>query len=128
MNADRIYHILVVDDQKNWQRALKDLLEGDLGCKVSIAETFEKAKEMIRQNFDLAVLDVRLIDEQVFNVQGLALLRQIESEFPTTKSIVITGYPKSIPDDLNAHVIFKMPKDLNFDKLLKDKVTELLGK
>ncbi len=129
MIEDKIYHILVVEDQKNWQRVFKDLLESDLGFKVSFADNSEDAKKMLEDQkgkFDLAVLDVRLKDEQVYNVDGLVVLKRIKSDFPKIKTIVITGYPQNIPDNIRDIVTLKLPEDLNFDEVLKRRIRELL--
>ena len=78
--------ILVVDDQPNWRDALVILLK-QRGIRKSGAVTcFEEAAcELSCGTFALLVLDVRLVDTDVFNVQGLELLRLAKSQRSSTQ-------------------------------------------
>ena len=77
--------ILVVDDQPNWRDALVILLSKE-GYKVGAVTCFEEAAcELSCGTFALLVLDVRLVDTDVFNVQGLELLRLAKSQRSSTQ-------------------------------------------
>lgn len=132
MNDKIVGHILVVDDQDNWRDALTDLLAQE-GHTVETAACFEEGLSAISQDaFDLVILDVRLVDTDVFNVQGLELLRLVKAQEPTPKVVVLTGYPESIHDRvLEKHgadaLVLKVPQGSRFDsKGFKEQVCELL--
>lgn len=122
--------VLIVDDQKNWRQVLRTLLELE-GCEVSEAATYEEAKKQLKDTgFDLTVLDVRLIDHQIFNVQGLELLHFIKTNHPTTKTIVLTSYDESAKNaESEADVLLSKGKgEATFDsKKFRNHVRELLA-
>jgi DNA-binding NtrC family response regulator len=90
--------ILIVDDQENWRQALRILLESE-GFAVLEATTFHEAEDALAgTSFDVVVLDVRLVDEDMFNVEGLALQNMISAKNPDTRIVILTGYPKSVKD------------------------------
>lgn len=129
MSSDVKGNALVVDDQGNWRRALKILLQRE-GLNVSVAGSFKEAENILKSgsDFDLAVLDVRLVDEEIFNVGGLGLLYYIKSNYPQMKTIVITGYPDSIEDKIEKEkFILKVPKGTAFStRDFTDRVREIL--
>ena len=129
MALSRTIHVLVVDDQENWRNVLRFLSEKE-GLYVSEAKNSEEAEEKLaRKNFDLALLDVKLEDEQVFNVEGLDLLHHIKVNHPNTKVIVLTGYPKSIgnrkPEQADEFIL-KAARDSNFREEFRKKIREIL--
>jgi DNA-binding NtrC family response regulator len=112
-------HILIVDDQLNWREALTSLLRGQ--HTVQTAGSVEEAKQAIVEfAFDVAVLDVRLVDKDVFNVEGLELLHMIKEGKSSTAIVILTGYPKSVREEiLNEYgvdaFVFKVPNGGTFD-------------
>jgi len=120
MNGKTTSHILVVDDQDNWREALTSLLAKE-GHTVKTAACFEEAANEISQGtFDLVVLDVRLVDADVFNVQGLELLQVMKSQKTAPRVIILTGYPESIHEGvLEKHgadaLVLKVPPGSRFD-------------
>jgi CheY-like chemotaxis protein len=126
--------ILVVDDQDNWRKALTSLLSGE-GHTVETVACFEEAVEEISQGaFDVVVLDVRLVDTDVFNTQGLELLRLAKAQATAPGVVILTGYPESIRDGILEEygadaLIFKVPPGSRFDsKGFKEQVWKLLLK
>jgi DNA-binding NtrC family response regulator len=112
-------HILIVDDQQNWRDVLSALLQSQ--HTVQTASSFEEAKQAIVElTFDVAILDVRLIDQDRFNVEGLNLLKMIKETKPGTGVVILTGYPgsvkKGIVDEYKADkFVFKVPAGRTFD-------------
>lgn len=112
--------ILVVDDQGNWRRMLRTLLEQE-GYDVQEAINFIEAKTRIDSSiFDLLILDIRLVDEDIFNVQGLELLKLAKSQQPSPLVIILTGYPEIIREgvmkSLGADALMlKVPKGGRFN-------------
>ncbi len=121
-------HVLIVDDQENWRVALKTLIE-EAGVRVTVAPNFADAKRtLMTERFDLVVLDVRLVDEDEFNVEGLDLLHLIRAASSETKTVILTGYPDSVrvTPDADAFV-FKVPQGSHFDsRAFKARIKELL--
>lgn len=83
--------ILVVDDHALIRKGLKQLLEGNHGMQVAgEAETGMQAINMMRNNhFDLVLLDIALPDRH-----GMDVLKQLKSEQPDIKIIVLSMYPE----------------------------------
>ena len=85
--------ILVVDDHRNWRDLLTALLEGD-GHEVVTASTFHEGLGLLRaESFDAAILDMRLVDSSVYNIQGMALLGEAKRLQPLIRAVILTGYP-----------------------------------
>jgi response regulator RpfG family c-di-GMP phosphodiesterase len=64
---------------------------------------------------------MRLIDSQSYNVQGMALLKEIKGDRPATGAIILTGYPDSEQRDKALNIysadayIEKVPQEGAFD-------------
>lgn len=87
--------ILIVDDLPNWRRQLLDVLASQ-GYSAEVATNFEEAKQaLFSGRFKLAVIDVRLVDADDSNVEGLELLEEIDGADLDVKAIVMTGFETS---------------------------------
>lgn len=85
--------ILVVDDQKGWRKLVVSILQKN-GYIVTTADNFEKAKALLQsEQFDLAVIDMRLIDADSYNIQGMEILKERKAHYPEMKTVILTGYP-----------------------------------
>jgi two-component system invasion response regulator UvrY len=84
-------NILVVDDHALIRKGLKMLLEESPDFEVKgEAETGTQAIKMVReQHFDLVLLDISLPDKH-----GMDILKQLKSEQPDIKVIVLSMYPE----------------------------------
>lgn len=92
------YSILIVDDQDNWLELLTELLEGSLDEQFDVfnANSYENALNIIREQhtpFHVVVTDMRLVDNEPNNEEGLALIEYLNFRGDETKTIVVTGYP-----------------------------------
>ena len=86
------HRILVVDDVRDWRTTLGGLFE-DAGYDVQVADSSARALELLRTDqFDLAVLDMRLDETDEGNTEGLDLAAEIKQHWPATKVVMITGY------------------------------------
>jgi len=85
--------VLVVDDQPNWREVISSLLNGE-GFEVDTASTVEKAWDLLTKNiYHIAILDVRLVDDNPYDIQGIELLDKMKSHLNRPLPIVImTGY------------------------------------
>lgn len=85
--------VLIVDDQSNWREVISSLLS-DSGYDVKTASSVVEAWTLLdTETFDIAILDVRLVDKNPYDIQGIELLDQmrarLENRFPI---IIMTGY------------------------------------
>jgi len=86
--------ILVVDDRENWRSQLRLMLEEE-AYEVETAESYETAMQALSRGvFHLALVDVRLIDADETNADGLRLIAAIEENRWPTPVIAITGYSR----------------------------------
>lgn len=93
------HKVLVVDDQEYWLEQLEDILISD-GFAVQTANSFNKALQAIKGNeFDLAIIDVRLTDSDPLNQDGLKLLSEIGKSGLRTLAILMTGYDHEVSED-----------------------------
>lgn len=85
--------ILIVEDYADWRELLKGLLRRE-GYQVEAAGTFEEAQTYIdgSKDLDLAVLDIRLVETDETNADGMRLLAYICKRQPFTRVIMITGH------------------------------------
>jgi DNA-binding NtrC family response regulator len=85
--------VLIVDDYADWRGLLSGLLERE-GHLVHVVATKEDALAYIAENkdLDLAVLDIRLIDVDENNEDGIHLLAEIRRQLSFTRVIMVTGY------------------------------------
>lgn len=105
--------VLVVDDADNWRSTLIRLLEGR-GHTVYAAASYEEALVLLRRHpIDVAVLDIRLIDSDELNQDGLRLARQVVALYPRAATILLTGF------DVPAQVAKMKAEGIVFEVLRK---------
>lgn len=92
MKTESKPRILVIDDDKSWQGLYREELE-DVGFDVTVVGTKIDAERAIaRRMYHVAVVDVRLDDKDVNNVDGLQILEKIWMLDEGTEAILVTGY------------------------------------
>ena len=79
--------ILVVDDEENIRKTLKEILEDDLH-EVMLAEDGEKAMRLFTEEFP----DVVLMDIQMPKKDGLQLLSEVKSQPADCEVVMISGH------------------------------------
>ncbi len=90
------HSVLIVDDQQNWRDLLSDLLKYTNQFDVENAETYHDALNRIELRnipYSVVITDVRLVDEDRLNEDGLRLIEKLNNMKGSTKTIVVTGYP-----------------------------------
>lgn len=108
--------LLVVDDDRETLESLKDVLEAH-GHTVLTAESGEAAlDELSRNQFDLALVDLKL-----GTISGFDVIRAIEREHPETVVIVFTGYAslESAMEALRMGAYDFLQKPLKMEILIK---------
>jgi len=116
--------ILIVDDDKEIIRTLKDILQ----FKGYIVDTAETGREAIEKSkirlYNLALLDIKLPD-----MEGTDLLVKTHGTMPRMMKIMLTGYPSlenavtALNLGADAYLLKPVnPKDLL--KVVEEKITE----
>lgn len=124
--------ILLVDDQVRWRELFKAILKQKFkDLEIHECGSMKDTLQVIEnQLFDLAIIDLRLVDESNYNVQGLALVREVKAKSPETKVILVTAYPSQVKDKHQEADAFirKVPKSELFDiKLFQKTVNDLIS-
>jgi two-component system nitrogen regulation response regulator NtrX len=85
--------VLIVDDYADWREMLSGLLERE-GHLVEAVGTKAAALTYIDENMDLdlVILDIRLIETEENNEDGMRLLAEIRKRLSFTRVIMVTGY------------------------------------
>ena len=85
--------VLIVDDYSDWRNMLSGLIERE-GHLVDAVGTREDALTYIDENkdLDLVILDIRLIETEENNEDGMRLLAEIRKRLSFTRVIMVTGY------------------------------------
>jgi two-component system nitrogen regulation response regulator NtrX len=85
--------ILIVEDFTDWRDLLSGLLQRE-GYFVKAVATLQDARQYIDQtkDLDLAILDIRLVETDETNQDGLRLLSEIRRRQAFTEVIMITGH------------------------------------
>lgn len=115
--------VLIVEDCKNWRKLLKLLIEYQK-CNITESENKKEALcELEKKEFGLIVLDIRLNDKELFNVEGLELLEWINRN-TKSKVILLTGYLHKGKMRIEADAF--MPKEGFDPREFRKKTEELL--
>ena len=85
--------ILIVEDYADWRQLLTGLLQRE-GYQVEDMATLREARSYIDQtkDLDLAILDIRLVETDETNEEGMRLLGEIHERGGFTRVIMITGH------------------------------------
>ena len=85
--------VLIVDDYSDWRDMLSGLIERE-GHRVEAVGTRETALAYIDENkdLDLVILDIRLVEAEENNEDGMRLLAEIRKRLSFTRVIMVTGY------------------------------------
>lgn len=82
------HHVLLVEDEVNLAKGLAMVMREE-GYDVDVSNTGRSALDKFGGNgFDLLVADLRLPD-----IDGMDVIQQVHEKRPSTKVVVITGYP-----------------------------------
>ncbi len=86
-------NVLIVDDYSDWRDMLSGLIQRE-GHWVEVAGSREEALVHLDENRDpdLVILDIRLVETEENNEDGMRLLAVIRERLPFTRVIMVTGY------------------------------------
>ena len=85
--------ILIVEDFADWQDLLKGILQRE-GHEIEAVGTAQAARQYLAETsgLDLAILDIRLVETDESNEEGMRLLAEIRRDHPFTCVIMISGH------------------------------------
>jgi DNA-binding NtrC family response regulator len=98
--------ILIVDDDTEVRKTLSSILDKE----GYLVETVENGKQAIRA-CEKSLFDVALIDIELPDMKGTALLNRLKQEQPRMVKIIITGFPslenamKAVNEGANGYVL-----------------------
>lgn len=85
--------VLIADDQSNWRQTLVDVL-GTGRYDIETTSNYEETKSILQQRaFHVLVTDLRLVDADANNTQGILLLDDVGALQDGMQTIIVTGYP-----------------------------------
>ena len=114
--TDKLKRILVVDDEENTRIALTRLLSREGYDVQTAANGLEALNTLRRSSADLIITDLNMPE-----MNGLAFLRELNREYPTSNVIMITafGEVESYLEALNLGAFEYLNKPLRLEELRK---------
>ena len=109
---------LIVDDIPEYVDTMEVYLEDRFD--VLTAQSLEKAKSVLKDNpIDLAIIDIRLNEEDPGNKEGINLLKWLRERMPEASVIVMSAYKEFdyAVEALNAGADYFMRKPIDPDEL-----------
>lgn len=82
--------ILIVDDIEEYLRSLENALRVDF--EILRAMSLEQAKQKMDESIKVALVDIRLKEDDPNNRDGLVFLEWVKMNFPNTKVIIMSAY------------------------------------
>lgn len=82
--------ILIVDDIEDYLGSLENALKGDF--EIIKARSLSEAKEKMTNSIKLALVDIRLKEDDPENRDGLIFLEWVKMNFPGIKVIIMSAY------------------------------------
>ncbi|MGM0406070.1 MAG: response regulator [Thermoplasmatota archaeon] len=89
-DEERVYNILLVDDEPEVLKVLETVLDSTdkFKCDIYTADNGEEAEQMLKEeSFNLV-----LADHKMPGITGVELLTKVKDQYPNTVRILITGY------------------------------------
>jgi len=84
--------VLIVEDEATWRKLYQKVLEKE-GYRVWAADSLPEALDLLdRHFFHAAVVDIRLVDNQPGNQDGIEVVKRIAQANEGTRVIVITAF------------------------------------
>jgi signal transduction histidine kinase/CheY-like chemotaxis protein len=89
-------NVFIVDDDGSWRSNLSEMLE-DTGHSVTVADNLHEAINLLsKDRFDLAIVDIRLDENDKDNTDGVKVLEKLASLGGNTKAVITTGHREQI--------------------------------
>jgi two-component system, NtrC family, response regulator PilR len=82
--------VLILDDRDDYLRALFGALRKEFA--VITAQSLEDAKQLLDDTVQVALIDVRLSEDDETNREGLTFLQWAKNRFPKTPMLMMSAY------------------------------------
>ena len=84
--------VLVVEDDLSWRMIYQEILEEE-GYFVEVATSQAEVERKLRERvFDVAIIDLRLVDQDPKNLDGVRVVKLLHDQRTRTRAIVQSGY------------------------------------
>jgi two-component system response regulator (stage 0 sporulation protein F) len=84
--------VLIVEDEATWRKLYQKVLEKE-GYQVWTAGSLPAALDLLDHHFfHVAIVDIRLVDDQPGNQDGIEVVKRISQDDEGTKVIIITAF------------------------------------
>jgi len=109
--------VLIVDDVEEYLRSLENALRGEF--EVVTASSLVQAKERMDQSVQIALVDIRLSEEDSTNRDGLLFLEWMKMNYPDVPVIMMSAYREFdlAVDSLNLGASYFLRKPINLTEL-----------
>ncbi len=109
--------VLVLDDREDYLRALTGALRAEF--EIVTAKTIAEAEQSLDPTVQVALVDVRLSEEDETNHEGLTFLRWAKAKSPTTPVLMMSAYRDfdAVVDALNLGADYFFSKPINLREL-----------
>ena len=87
-----MYSILLIEDHLGFAKAIRNFLSQKKDLEV--VDTAHSAEEALRKLRELKI-DVALVDVSLPTMDGIELVRQIHTEFPHVRCLMLSGHMSS---------------------------------
>ncbi len=109
--------LLIVDDIEDYLRSLENALKNEY--EIVTASSLEEAKKKAKTGIDIALVDIRLSEEDKTNRDGLVFLEWLKMNMPEVPAIVMSAYQEFdlAVDALNLGAKYFLKKPINLKEL-----------
>ena len=116
--------ILILDDVTEYLNSLSRALGGE--HEIITAASLEEARAKLDDTIQLAILDVRLSEDDIANRDGIQVLSYLRQAYPETSVIMMSAYRDfdAATDALNLGASYYLKKPINLREL-KDLIRSL---
>ena len=112
MKKEKDLKVLLVDDEEDFARTLSERLHRR-GVDADAVFGGQEALEFIGREAP----DVMILDLKMPGLDGMEVLRRVQEEYPSIKTIILSGYPtdsnRAEASRLGAHDFLAKPADIN---------------
>jgi len=110
--------ILIVDDIEEYLTSLENALKGEY--EILKARSLEEGKKIAKsEKIDLAIVDIRLSEDDINNKDGLVFLEWLKMNYPEVKVVVMSAYKEFdlAVESLNLGAEYFLKKPINIIEL-----------
>lgn len=124
INGNKKCNVLILDDMEDYLQSLAKVLKYDFNIIPST--TIENAKSKLGENINIALIDVRLNQEDINDKGGLEFSRYVKAHFNHIKTVIMTAFSEEVlTNEINMNADRFVAKPMNISHL-KEVLQELI--